>query len=164
MYIAVLVILCVDFIWITLTCLWMSFAPRALNNHVSESSRLFSLSCIPQTHISFSFWRCISFTKNWQASFSCMSLNYNSHVTANSNYLFFWGGGHIYIYIYIYIYVCVCVHKTGSRDSSVGIAIGYGLDGPGIESRWGRGFPHLSRPALRPTQPPIQWVPRLSRG
>jgi len=32
----------------------------------------------------------------------------------------------------------------------VGIATGYGLDGPGIESRWGRDFPHLSRPALGP--------------
>ena len=39
--------------------------------------------------------------------------------------------------------------------SSVGIATGYGLDGPGIESRWGRDFPHLSRPALEPTQPPV---------
>ena len=29
----------------------------------------------------------------------------------------------------------------------VGIATGYGLDGPGIESQWGRDFPHLSRPA-----------------
>jgi hypothetical protein len=49
-------------------------------------------------------------------------------------------------------------------DSSVGIATGYGLDGPGIGSRWGRDFPHLSRPALGSTQPPAQWVPGLSRG
>ena len=49
-------------------------------------------------------------------------------------------------------------------DSSVGTATRYGLDGPGIETRWGREFPHPSRPALGPTQPPIQWVPGLSRG
>jgi hypothetical protein len=41
------------------------------------------------------------------------------------------------------------------RDNSVGIATGYGLDGPGIEPRQGRDFPHLSRPALGPTQPPV---------
>ena len=50
------------------------------------------------------------------------------------------------------------------RHSSVCIATRYGLDGPGIESRWGREFPHPSRPALGPTQPPVQWVPRLSWG
>jgi hypothetical protein len=27
--------------------------------------------------------------------------------------------------------------KMMGRDSSVGIATGYGLDGPGIKSRWG---------------------------
>jgi hypothetical protein len=50
------------------------------------------------------------------------------------------------------------------RDSSVGIKTRYGLDGPGIESLWGRDFSHTSRPALGPTQPPVQWVPGLSRG
>jgi hypothetical protein len=47
---------------------------------------------------------------------------------------------------------------------SVGIAIRYGLDGPGIEYRWGRDFAHPSKPALGPTQPPIQRVPRLFQG
>ena len=41
------------------------------------------------------------------------------------------------------------------RDSSVGIATVYGLDGPGIESQWGRNFPQSSRPALGPTQSPM---------
>jgi hypothetical protein len=52
----------------------------------------------------------------------------------------------------------------GGPGSSVGIATGYGLDGPRIESRWGRDFLHLSRPALGPTQPPVKSVPFLSRG
>jgi hypothetical protein len=48
--------------------------------------------------------------------------------------------------------------------SLAGIATGYGLDGPGIESRRGRDFPHLFRPALGSTQPPVLWVLGLSRG
>jgi hypothetical protein len=55
----------------------------------------------------------------------------------------------------------------------------FNLRGPGYLSRhsdslragrsgdriqWGRDVPHLSRPALGPIQPPIQWVPALFRG
>ena len=59
---------------------------------------------------------------------------------------------------------CNKTHFISGPDSSVFIAIRYGLDSPGIESRWGRHFPHLFRPALGPTRPPIRWVPGLSRG
>ena len=50
------------------------------------------------------------------------------------------------------------------RDSSVGIATRYGLDGQGIESLWRRDLAHLSRPALGPNQPPVQWVLGLFPG
>ena len=53
---------------------------------------------------------------------------------------------------------------TRSRDSSVDVATRYGLDCPGIESRWERDIPHPSRPALGPTQPSVQWVQGLSWG
>ena len=49
-------------------------------------------------------------------------------------------------------------------NAVVGIATRCGLDGSWIESRWGRDFPHPSRPALGSTQPPVRWVPGLSRG
>lgn len=50
------------------------------------------------------------------------------------------------------------------QDSTVGIAICYELDDPGIKSREGREFPGLSRPVLVPTQPPVKLVPRLMSG
>jgi hypothetical protein len=45
------------------------------------------------------------------------------------------------------IYKSIKVSNVG-RDSSVGIATRYGLDGPCIECWWGRVFPHPSRLAL----------------
>jgi hypothetical protein len=48
-----------------------------------------------------------------------------------------------------------------SRDNVVGIATCYVLDGPGIESGWGRDFSHPFRPALGLTQPRIQWASGL---
>jgi hypothetical protein len=49
----------------------------------------------------------------------------------------------------------------GGRDSAVCIMTRYGLDGPGLTSRWGRDFLSPSRPAPRPIQPSVQWVPGL---
>jgi hypothetical protein len=47
--------------------------------------------------------------------------------------------------------------------SSVGIATDYGLDGQGSNPSGAEIF-RPSRPALEPTQPPVQWVPSPSQG
>jgi hypothetical protein len=51
------------------------------------------------------------------------------------------------------------LHKAWGRDSVVGIATRYGLDGPGIESRWRAKF-------IAPVQNghAMQWVPGLFPG
>jgi hypothetical protein len=70
----------------------------------------------------------------------------------------------VIIIIYVCYLILFCWILGGSRDSSVGIATGYGLDGRGVGVRvtvGSRIFSTSSRPALRPTQPPIQWVPAV---
>ena len=48
-------------------------------------------------------------------------------------------------------------------SSLVGIATDYGLDGPGSNPGEDEIFRQF-RPTLGPTQPPVQYVPGLSRG
>ena len=65
---------------------------------------------------------------------------------------------HIVTTIIIIVIIIIIIIIIVARDNSVGVATRYGLDGPGIESRWGRKFPHTSVPALGLTVPPVQWV------
>ena len=57
-----------------------------------------------------------------------------------------------------YISTCL-IHLNVGRDSVVGIATRYRVDGRGIESLRVRDFVHPSRPAPGPIQSPVQWVP-----
>ena len=49
------------------------------------------------------------------------------------------------------MYMLLGLLTHSGPGSVVGIATGYGLDGARFESRGGRDFPHLSRPALGST-------------
>ena len=51
----------------------------------------------------------------------------------------------------------------GGPGNSVGIATDYGLDGP-VSNPGGDEIFRQFRPTLGPTQPPVKWVPGLSRG
>ena len=67
--------------------------------------------------------------------------------------------GYLYGMVIEYYYT---YYSYGGLGSSVGIATDYGLDGPGSNPGGDEIF-RPSRPALGPTQPPVQWVSGLSR-
>ena len=65
-------------------------------------------------------------------------------------YMYAWKNKYFFMYIYTCVSIWVCVYIRG-RDSSVGIATRYGLNGPGIESGGGEIFRILQN---RPWGPP----------
>jgi len=60
--------------------------------------------------------------------------------------------------LFLIIYINMC-----GPGSTVGLVTDYGLDGPGSNVGGDEIF-RPSRPALEPRQPPVKWVPGLSRG
>jgi hypothetical protein len=73
---------------------------------------------------------------------------------------------HIFMLLIQYIFLSILYKPTNAFNiivvssfcgpgSVVGTVTGYGLDGPGFESRWGRDFRHLSRPAMGRPQSPV---------
>jgi len=62
-----------------------------------------------------------------------------------------------------FLYIPRNIISFHGLGSSVGVATDYGLDGPGSNPGGDEIF-RPSRPGLGPAQPPVQWVPCLSRG
>ena len=145
------------------SCTHFTSFPRVL--HVCVHIILIRMIILTAPHNEYKL-RCLSFTVCFDTSGILFS--------RASSFLFL-----IYSLLSMFLYVAIInvyltltplnilfldLIKRAGRDSSVGRATRYRTDGPWIKSRWGRDFPYPSRPALRPTKPPIKRVPGRSRG
>ena len=93
-------------------------------------------------------------------------------MSPSTNFSLFTSAQLVYIYHVYYILHSHSINVTffltytegGGRDSVVVIATVFGLQSVGSNPGAGRAISPTPREAIGPTQPPLQWVPGVSRG
>jgi hypothetical protein len=114
-------------------------SPVITTNQLHTSYSLWSTNFVNKMrgHCAY-FCRCRVVSLYWGCVLLNLTIYYSKHKLAFRNPTYYMAG----------------------RDSSVGVATPYGLDGPGIKSRWKRPF----TPTLGSTQPSAKWVSGLFPG
>jgi len=151
-------------VYVTL-CRWPSGMQEHMHIHICASSWLFTriiqdIYCVDALFVGF-IDTLPKFTENGlfpieeATSGICLHLYKSSvkllHLARKKKKMYFTiqiTGALLLTVIKIYIYDLLRMWR--GPGSSVRIATGYGLEGPGIESRWRRDFSHLSGPEAHP--------------
>jgi hypothetical protein len=133
-------------LWTTIvTCTW-----HLTGHSLASFSKCFPYKIHPVAEKGWEFLTCDIWRHIQKSQALCLDQAYQVAQLADSRFL------HIPIFGPNFATITFCLVSSVSKVTR------YGLDGLGIESWWGQYFPHLSRPALGSTQPPIQWLPGLS--
>jgi len=118
-----------------------SVEPGVLGN-ISLSKNMYTCPCFVQCYAAHPHVNNVLTLWYWQRHFLCLCIRNT--------------------YIYCIVYYKLYIYNSGP-GSPVGIVTDYGLDGPGSNPGGDEIF-HPCGPGLGPTQPPVKWVPGLSRG
>jgi len=156
----------------------MSVNRLALGDRLQTIEHCIACTCHPGTHSGLlcfttsSLYHSYSSIRLYFLPFLLSAILFSTLITSISLVLCPCTGDHLFSPMFLSLcgyfsvscdWRCAELHLWG-RDSAVGVATSYELEGPRIESWWGRDFTHPSRLALGYTQPPIQRVPGLFPG